>query len=246
LQSPEAEAGVVATARAVFAEWQRRVPAPDAGVVEAEWECVRQSALSFLLMERERGGTRWMECEMELMAGNRQPVLRLPDDSLLAVTGRIDRVDRREDGELVIIDFKTGSAREFAEDGKGGPFRGGRHLQSGLYALAAEQLLGRRVAAFEYRFPTPKGENLVARHDRAVLDTAPRVILDLLGQVERGEFLPTTDSHDCAFCDFREICRVRDGRFNRVHSPRAEWADRVAGTDPRFEAMRRRRGEEDG
>ncbi|MDH4130258.1 MAG: PD-(D/E)XK nuclease family protein [Gemmatimonadota bacterium] len=246
LQAPEAEAAVVATARAVFGEWQRKVPAPAAGIVEAEWEYVRQSALSFLLMERDGGGARWMVCEMELLEGDRRPVLRLPDGSRLAVWGRIDRVDRREDGRLVIIDFKTGSTWGFAADGRGGAFRGGRQLQSGLYALAAEQLLKAEVAVFEYRFPTPKGENQVARHERAELDAAPGVILDLLGQVERGEFLPTMDSHDCAYCEFREICRVRDGRFHKVHSPRAEWAGRLGATDPRFEPMRRRRGEKPG
>ena len=246
LNTTEAEAAVVATARAVFAEWKRMIPAPAPGVVETEWEYVRQSALSFLLMERESAGARWLECEMELLTGDRRTALRLPDQSLLAVWGRIDRVDRREDGKLVIIDFKTGSARGFAVDGKGGPFRGGRQLQPGLYALAAELLLQQQVAVFEYRFPTPKGENHVARHDRAMLDTAPGIILDLLGQVERGEFLPTTDSHDCAYCDFREICRVRDQGFHGVHSPRAEWASRVSETDPRYQPMRRRRGQENG
>ena len=246
LRSPEAERAVVDTARAVFAEWERKVPAPGADAVATEWDFVRRSALSFLYMERDATGAKWLECEMELRGADRRPVLRLPDGSQLSVWGRIDRVDRRDDGTLIVIDFKTGSTRAFAVDGRGGPFRGGRQLQSGLYALAAEQLLGATVAGFEFRFPTPKGENHVARHDRALLDAAPALILDLLRQVERGEFLPTMDSQDCSFCDFRDICRVRDGEWHTVHSPRAEWAERIGETEPRFAPMRRRRGEDEG
>lgn len=244
LHAAEAEESVVSIARQVFAEWERRVPAPSAAAVQAEWECVEQSARSFLLMERDTRGSSWVECEVELVAKGRRPQLRLPDGSQLAVWGRIDRIDRRQDGSLIVIDFKTGSTYGYAAGGKGGPFRGGRQLQSGLYALATEQLFDARVAAFEYRFPTARGENHVTRHDRALLDRAADTILDLLGQIERGEFLPTMEPNDCGFCDFRDICRVRDGGFGKVQSPRAEWAKEIGESEPRYRPMRRRRGEE--
>jgi ATP-dependent helicase/nuclease subunit B len=244
LHTTEAEESVVSVARLVFAEWERRVPAPNAAAVQAEWEWVEQSARSFLLMERDSRGLSWVACEVELLADGRRPKLRLPDGSELAVWGRIDRVDRRKDGSLIVIDFKTGSTYGYAAGGKGGPFRGGRQLQSGVYALAAEQLFGARVVAFEYRFPTPRGENHVTRHDRALLDSAGDTILGLLRQIERGEFLPTMDEADCGYCDFRDICRVRDGDFHKVQSPRAEWAKRVGESDPRYQQMRQRRGEE--
>jgi len=243
LHSAEAEQDVVETARAVFSEWEGQVPAPNPEAVEAEWQFVEQSARSFLLMERENRGTRWLDCEVDLAAGGRAPSLPLPDGTQLGIWGRIDRIDHHEHGGLVIIDFKTGSHRPFLAARKGGAFRGGRHLQSGVYALAAEQLLQARVAAFEYRFPTPRGENYVVRHDRALLESATGIMLDLLQQIERGEFLPTSTSDDCAYCDFREICRVSDGDFHKVHSPRAEWARAVEKTEPRYQPMRRRRGE---
>ena len=243
LHTAEADQDILLVARAVFLEWERLIPAPNPGAVEAEWRFVEQSARYFLLMEREHRGEVWLDCEVELAAGGRAPRISLPDGSQLLVWGRIDRIDRREDGSLVVIDFKTGSNRAFLGAGKGGAFRGGRQLQSGLYSLAAERLLEARVAAFEYRFPTPKGDNHIARHDRALLDAASGIMLDLLQQVERGEFLPTTAQDDCAFCDFRDICRVTDGAFHKVHSPRAEWARSVGETEPRYQPMRRRRGE---
>lgn len=76
----------------------------------------------------------------------------------IELRGAIDRIDRDDAGKLFVIDYKTGSARDFnklAED----PILGGTRLQLVLYALAAQRLLsceGVSVAG-SYWFVTSKG-----------------------------------------------------------------------------------------
>ena len=65
-------------------------------------------------------------------------VIELGDGRTLRVSGKIDRIDRREDGSLVLRDYKTGRAPK--DDG--GTFRGGRQLQIPFYILAARRSSG--------------------------------------------------------------------------------------------------------
>ena len=65
--------------------------------------------------------------------------IRLGD---ISVVGRIDRIDRRPDGTVAIIDYKTGKARD-QEDADGS-------LQLSLYAIAARQKWGYNVSALVF------------------------------------------------------------------------------------------------
>jgi hypothetical protein len=55
----------------------------------------------------------------------------------ITVGGQIDRIDRRPDGSLVVLDYKTGSSRSYTELSDGNPHVGGTRLQPYLYARAA-------------------------------------------------------------------------------------------------------------
>src|SRR5258708_19574891 len=55
------------------------------------------------------------------------------------VSGRIDRIDRREDGTVAIVDYKTGKAKD-QEDAD-------ESLQLSLYAIAAREKWGYEVGA---------------------------------------------------------------------------------------------------
>jgi len=67
----------------------------------------------------------------------------------MPLRGRIDRVDRREGGSLVVWDYKTGSASAFDE---GEPLDDGARLQWALYAYALEQLKEEPVSRSGYYF----------------------------------------------------------------------------------------------
>ncbi|MCE2512447.1 MAG: PD-(D/E)XK nuclease family protein [Acidimicrobiia bacterium] len=60
----------------------------------------------------------------------------------VSVRGSIDRVDATPHGGLLVVDYKTGSARAYQKLGPDDPTLGGHRLQLVLYDLAARSLLG--------------------------------------------------------------------------------------------------------
>ena len=56
--------------------------------------------------------------------------------------GKADRVDRRADGDLVVIDYKTGSEASYKALSHDDPVTAGTHLQLPVYAYAARAAFG--------------------------------------------------------------------------------------------------------
>jgi RecB family exonuclease len=126
----------------------------------------------------------------------------------LALSGRVDRIDRRGD-ELVIVDYKTGRSGLSSDDA-----RGSRALA--LYAYAAQRVFRRRtrrvelhhlpsetVAAFEHT------DESLARHlSRA--EAAAHDILAAERAVAAGTdpdaAFPTAPGPLCSWCDYRRTC----------------------------------------
>ncbi|MEO7358858.1 MAG: PD-(D/E)XK nuclease family protein [Gemmatimonadaceae bacterium] len=164
--------------------------------------------------------------------GDDGATLPLDDGTSVRVHGRVDRVDRLRDGTLRLVDYKTG--RSFELNTKRGAFDGGRKLQLAVYSPAVSRQFDAAVSAAEYHFPTKKGDGVVARADRELLDAAPRIVRSLLDDVAAGRFVATIDKSDCAFCNFAAICRTRVDDWNATTSPRAEWAKERASTSPHY------------
>lgn len=127
---------------------------------------------------------------------------------LLAVSGRVDRVDRRGD-ELVVVDYKTGRSVLTTDDARGS-------LALALYALACARTLRRRCVTVElHHLPTGRvasfdhTETSLARHlSRAeaigaeVVDAAQRLLAG--GDPER--LFPTRPGRRCGWCDYARSC----------------------------------------
>jgi hypothetical protein len=71
----------------------------------------------------------------------------------------------------------------------------------------AQAHYGRPVAGFGYFFPTETGRGLRITFTPAKLAEAPAVLARLRQLIASGAFPATTTSDDCAFCDYRPICR---------------------------------------
>ena len=127
-------------------------------------------------------------------------VIELGDGRELRVSGKIDRIDEREDGSLVLRDYKTGRAPK--DDG--GIFRGGRQLQIPFYILAAEGLFpGARVV--EAFLDYVDGGRPVAIDPSVVKgETFKKLLRGLSKAIAGGVFVQNPAA--CNICDFNIVC----------------------------------------
>ncbi|MBM3858053.1 MAG: hypothetical protein FJ395_00205 [Verrucomicrobia bacterium] len=129
----------------------------------------------------------------------------LPDGTTIHLRGRIDRVDETDAG-LALWDYKTGSPSPYRTK-RDDPFNGGRILQHAVYIELARAHYGKPVVSFGYFFPTEKGRGERITFTPLQLAGAPELLVRLRGLIAAGTFAATTDADDCAFCDYRSICR---------------------------------------
>jgi RecB family exonuclease len=124
----------------------------------------------------------------------------LGDARSLRVSGRIDRIDRRGDGTLVLRDYKTGRAPK----DESGLFRGGRQLQIPFYVLAAAKIFPDQpvVEAF---LDYVDGGRQVALDLAVVRSDAFRTLLrGLVDGIAGGVFVQ--EPAVCEWCDFTTVC----------------------------------------
>jgi superfamily I DNA/RNA helicase/RecB family exonuclease len=147
-----------------------------------------------------------------------------------AVRGRIDRVDRAEDGEgIILLDYKT--ARSIPSEAEAA-----RSLQLAIYYLAA--LRDPELAAFgppvEMQLVYPAEQRgrrfrrVAQRPDDDHAERVERRLLPLLEGAAAERFEP--DPHaDCRFCAFKTICPLWP-QGEEFLAPAAEGADAAAAT----------------
>ncbi|MBE2237341.1 MAG: PD-(D/E)XK nuclease family protein [Caldilineaceae bacterium] len=146
----------------------------------------------------------------------RDAVLTLSlDEEPYTISGIIDRIDRRPDGTLRIIDYKSGVGD--LDTAKG--FIDGRRLQLALYALAAEQALalGTVGDGFYWFVPkaTPSKWSLATFVDPQSGATGPDAALDLatrhahtaVAGARQGRFMPRPPDSGCPdYCPAVAFC----------------------------------------
>lgn len=212
--------------------WQlepaRRTPQAGAALVIRNWqhdgfadreqsEAWREQAadwvVNYLTDEIERGDTSREPRGVERTVATRT--------DRLAISGRVDRIDER-DGELVIVDYKTGRSRLDTDDARGS-------LALALYAVAAERTLHQRcrrvelhhlptgeVAAFEHT------EESLGQHLNRAGETATDIIAatdTVAGGADPDQVFAPVPGPSCSWCDFRRLCP--EGQASS--RPRASW-----------------------
>jgi ATP-dependent helicase Lhr and Lhr-like helicase len=189
-------------------------PAPSQVVEEQMHESLSQVLLNFLHLESSDPQRRPLGLEVgfglpdledEVFATQHPVELDLGGGMRFRLRGRIDRIDRI-DGEIEVIDYKTGVSLSRK---RGVRYDGGRLIQHALYALVAEQLIGEPVSSTSYYFPTSQAERAWLRFPRPQASDVRDVLSHLLTPLATGSFLPTANSADCRYCDFQAACLSR-------------------------------------
>jgi ATP-dependent helicase/nuclease subunit B len=131
----------------------------------------------------------------------REPLsIDLGEGRTLRVSGKIDRIDRRPDGTLVLRDYKTGRAPR--DDG--GVFRGGRQLQIPFYILAAARIFP-ETPVVEAFLDYVDGGRQVAVDPATVRSDAFRSLLrGMTDAIAKGVFVQEPTA--CEWCDYKVVC----------------------------------------
>ena len=171
------------------------------GMMEAGWERagLEDSADEIQFRERAREAlVRYREVEAD---SDSEPLwLERKFDLDLGpyrVTGRVDRVDRRPDGSLEVIDYKTGAAVD--------PGRLGGDLQLTLYRLAAERAWEVEPAVLTY-FYVMEPARVEVESGPEDLERVERTVAEVGEAILAQDFEPTPSPATCAWCDFRTVC----------------------------------------
>lgn len=170
---------------------------------------------------------RWLQADSELaierdttvvsselsfgIDGTAPAAVRLADGRVLAMRGKVDRIDRSGDGSLVVVDHKTGSAYSYAKLGAADPTAGGTKVQLPAYAAAALAATGAagtgRVRA-EYSF-TERGDYKRIGYEltESVWDLVGAHLQRIVDGIEAGIFVPLPAKPaflpftPCEYCD---------------------------------------------
>ncbi len=141
--------------------------------------------------------------------------------------GRMDRVDRTQDGHSLVIDYKTGTV-DFSPE----HVRRGLHFQAWVYLLAAEALFEKPLGALFFDLKQgqtkrgmlqevligkdakkafTRGHALSPENWQAVLNEGANQARLILKKMETGDWTPSPAPASCEYCDLGTHCRVRTG-----------------------------------
>lgn len=179
-------------------------------VWDMHWRAFCDLLLRFLAREAANAGL-GRPAHFEVAFGMRAQLTNEPHDPrplavdlgggrVLRVSGKIDRIDEREDGSLVLRDYKTGRAPR--DDNQ--IFKGGRQLQIPFYVLAAGQLFpGRRVEHAFLDF-VDGGRPVAFDPASSTGEKFLSLLRTLTSAIAAGRFVQEHSA--CRFCEFQAAC----------------------------------------
>ena len=131
----------------------------------------------------------------------------------IEIAGRIDRLDSAEDGGAYVIDYKYGNIARVKSK-----LDDERTLQAQLYGMAAERNFGASLAGMFY-VGLKREVSYVGWSSNGLLGKEPfpegwferarERTLAVVERIREGRVAPDpADTDHCAWCDFRDACRV--------------------------------------
>lgn len=129
-----------------------------------------------------------------------EKTFELPLENDVLLTGRMDQVNRLDDNEVEIVDYKTGrprDAKKAAED-----------LQLSVYALAARDVLELEPQRLVF-YNLMTNEAVATTRDAKSLAETKQKIAEVADSIRAGEF-SARPGFACRFCDYQPICPAHE------------------------------------
>ena len=134
------------------------------------------------------------------------------------VTGRIDRMDRRSDGSVVVTDYKTGKPRSQDDADES--------LQLSIYAMAAREKWGYDVHSLVL-YNLEENSSVVTRRNNFQLQEVRQKVEEVAHQIGEGEFSANPGFH-CNFCPYRNLCPATEKRLYAISEQSTERGSKRA------------------
>lgn len=160
--------------------------------------------LSKLLIETKAILTRYFDMEDPRTVNHEGVELRLGVSiDGVPLFGILDRLDRDEQGNLVIVDYKTGALPNRNYDSS-------TFANAELYAALCEAKLGEQPTKIRLLY-VAHGEAIERTVSDVVVRARQGAAVSAWERINRyyndGEFPATPSVNTCRFCSFKEICR---------------------------------------
>ena len=196
-------------------QYRDTFPPPNEAAYQADLRRLNRATQVFLASEADQTNRERLGFEVSFGFGEKggfnapDPVmLPLTEDLSIELRGRIDRVDRTQDG-LEIWDYKTGSAAAYDETDL---LKDLAHLQWALYAYALEEIVNQQghpeqVGRSGYFFTSDRehGRRIAGRPPAR--ETLARALSPCIQLARNGAFLHLQRSPQCTWCDYADVCR---------------------------------------
>ncbi|MEM7341663.1 MAG: PD-(D/E)XK nuclease family protein [Actinomycetota bacterium] len=141
-------------------------------------------------------------------------LVSIGDGRAVKLRGFVDRVDRTEDGGVLVIDYKGGSDAAF-QGMAADPLDGGRRLQLPLYARVMAERLGRDGPRTALYWLTRSGKVRPVELEDGLDEHLDRTVAAALDGITAGVFpgvpgeavgWPKVTFSNCRYCEFDVVC----------------------------------------
>jgi len=162
-----------------------------------------------------------------------EEAFNLPLNPLMAITGRIDRIDIGARNQALVIDYKYSAGQKIRERIE--ETAAGNLVQGGLYLLAAERCFGIKPVGMLYcglrkdvvwdgwhlQIAGLEGIGETRATLKDLAEAAATTATEVFDAIASGRIAPEpADENKCGWCDFRDICRIESAARARTAAAR--------------------------
>jgi DNA helicase-2/ATP-dependent DNA helicase PcrA len=115
------------------------------------------------------------------------------------IYGIIDRIDKIDENNYEVLDYKTSNTMEKLENLQ-------NNIQLFVYALALKELYGKYPKKIGLWYVIHNKIKLISFNEKN-LEKLKNDILKAINEIETANFKPKPSKFNCTYCDFSEICK---------------------------------------